>query len=481
MHLYVAQTAVCARRCVLAHTARGGWLMDHDSEHSSHDEHGGVHLPDPSVWPLVCGFAALLLGIGLVWWSRDRENNLVGPVAGAGAIAAIIAGAGWAYEDGKMRRKAEQGEEKASTRFTQVVTFAIADGMAETARSANGVLTALNHSDGAVRNLSGFQDLRLTVAPGDTGPLQVIAQTTWANRDGLDIYEESRATLLDVINTHNEEIVPGSVQAFDMEVVRDTKDTSFRYGLGPTAALLGAVLIGGVMVGAGLSIFQDDAAAVVVDGGGGGAPAGDPAKPTLVATDNKFSPTTLTVPANAAITIDFQNKGKVKHNVHVVTAEGGTTLAPGSEGAIIDGGTSVAVSFQSPGAGTYFYFCELHPTEMKGTFVVDASLVAGGGGGGATAGGPIAVTATDNKFDKKTLTAAANSEVVVSFKNSGKVKHNIHFLTAKGGQTLADGAEGAIIDGGVTEEVKFTAPAAGKYFYQCDLHPTEMTGELTVQ
>jgi len=34
--------------------------------------------------------------------------------------------------------------------------------------------------------------------------------------------------MLDLMATHPDEVVPGSVQVFDMEVVRDTKDVSFR-------------------------------------------------------------------------------------------------------------------------------------------------------------------------------------------------------------------------------------------------------------
>lgn len=352
--------------------------MDHSSEHGSHDEHGGIHLPDPSVWPLVCGFAALIFGIALVWWSRDRENDFVGPLLGAGAIATIIAGAGWSYEDGKMRRKAQESEQKSSPlpRATQVITFTLAEGMVQQARSASGVLTALNKSDGVVRNLAGFQDLRLTVAPGDEGPLQVMAETTWENRGGLDVYEESRSTLIDIINEHNDEIVPGSLQAFDMEVVRDTKDTTFRYGLGPTAALLGAVLVGGVFVGAGLSLFSDDVA-TAVDGGGETPAPTNPLNPELVATDNKFAPTTLTVPQQVEITVKLTNRGRTKHNVHFYDREGGSTLADGAEGEIIDGGgTTTNVVFTTPAAGNYFFMCDLHPTEMKGTLVVDANLSA---------------------------------------------------------------------------------------------------------
>lgn len=44
--------------------------MDHqDNAHGEHGEHGAVHLPDPSIWPLVAGVAALVLGAALVYFS----------------------------------------------------------------------------------------------------------------------------------------------------------------------------------------------------------------------------------------------------------------------------------------------------------------------------------------------------------------------------------------------------------------------------
>ncbi len=90
------------------------------------------------------------------------------------------------------------------------------------------------------------------------------------------------------------------------------------------------------------------------------------------------------------------------------------------------------------------------------------------------------MVATDNKFDKTSLTATAGKELSVAFSNKGKAKHNLHFLDKKDGKTLAAGAEGKIIDGGQSETIAFTPAAAGKFYFQCDLHPDQMSGELTV-
>lgn len=341
--------------------------MDHGTD--QHGEHAEIHLPDPSVWPLVVGLAALLMGIALVWWSRDSESDVAGPILGAAAVVTLFAAAGWAYEDGRMRKKADEGSHpNKPARYTQVITFTIADGQADAARAAGGVLAALDNTD-AVRDLAGFVDLRLTVSPSATGPLQAIAETTWSDREGLDSYGESRQTILDIINAHANQVVAGSVQAFDMEVIRDTKEQAMKMSTKAVVGLVTAFVIGGFMVGAGLTIFQHKGEAVAA------APTAevpvDPnAPPTLVATDNKFDKSSLAATANSPFSLNFQNKGKIKHNVHFLTAKGGQTLADGAEGNIIDGGTSEVVTFTTPGAGTYYYQCDLHPDTMTGTFNV---------------------------------------------------------------------------------------------------------------
>jgi plastocyanin len=126
---------------------------------------------------------------------------------------------------------------------------------------------------------------------------------------------------------------------------------------------------------------------------------------------------------------------------------------------------------------------------LLGGFMFGAGLSLFQDDGGSGAGGeatvapveqPFRVTATDNKFDKRVITAGPNAEITITLTNRGAAKHNIHFTDKKGGATLADGAQGAIIDGGTETTVTFTTPAAGEYYFLCDLHPDEMNGTFTV-
>ena len=458
-------------------------MDQHNSSHGGHGEGHDAPLPAASIWPFVLGIAAIAVGLGLVWLSKDNNNDIAGPLLGAACLLALIAVVGWAVEARKQSRSAEEGlaEKPRDVRFTQVVTFAIAEGRIITSRLQGGILDALDRTDNALRDLPGFQDLRIIASPAAAGPSQALVETTWASREGLALYDETRRTLLDILAAHPDDVVPGSVQVFDMEVVRDTKPVGFGIRSGSALALLGSLLVFGFIFGAGLNLFDSDSAA------GGEAPAnGGAAAATnvIIATDNKFDKATLEAPPATKISYELKNAGKVKHNIHFMDKVGGKTLADGAEGKIIDGGATDTVTFTTPAAGNYFFQCDLHPDTMKGAFVVKegaavpgAAAPAAAGGAGAAAG--LTVVGTDNKFDKTKLEAAAG-DVTITFKNAGKVKHNLHVFDKKGGNTLADGAEGKIIDGGQTDTLKFKA-SAGSYFLQCDLHPDTMTGALTVK
>ena len=49
--------------------------------------------------------------------------------------------------------------------------------------------------------------------------------------------------MLDMLAQGSEQVATGSVQVFDMEVVRDTKDTSFNFGTGALVGTFGALIV----------------------------------------------------------------------------------------------------------------------------------------------------------------------------------------------------------------------------------------------
>ncbi len=84
-------------------------------------------------------------------------------------------------------------------------------------------------------------------------------------------------------------------------------------------------------------------------------------------------------------------------------------------------------------------------------------------------------------FDVTTLTGVAGKELTVTFDNQDAgTPHNIDFY--KGADATAPSvAKTEIGTGPVTQTLKIGPLDAGSYYFQCDVHPTTMSGTLTVQ
>ena len=96
----------------------------------------------------------------------------------------------------------------------------------------------------------------------------------------------------------------------------------------------------------------------------------------------------------------------------------------------------------------------------------------------------LSVTTTaDNPlgFDAKTLSVAPRDQVTVTYTNDSPIQHNWHVYNGADA-TAPSIAETPIKSGpGDVETVSFTAPSEpGSYWFQCDVHPTFMTGHLEV-
>jgi plastocyanin len=90
----------------------------------------------------------------------------------------------------------------------------------------------------------------------------------------------------------------------------------------------------------------------------------------LVAKNIAFDKSTITVPAGAQVTINFDNQDSgIPHNFALYTDSSAKTSI--FVGEIITGPKTTTYTFTAPTTpGNYFFRCDVHPTQMKGTFVV---------------------------------------------------------------------------------------------------------------
>ena len=116
-------------------------------------------------------------------------------------------------------------------------------------------------------------------------------------------------------------------------------------------------------------------------------------------------------------------------------------------------------------------------TATTAATVTTAATTAAAGNQTAT----VDLTAENIKFDKSTITVPAGATVTVNFNNKDSgVPHNFAVYTdSSASQNIF---KGDTVTGPATTTYTFTAPSTpGTYFFRCDVHPQQMTGDFVVQ
>lgn len=236
----------------------------------------------------------------------------------------------------------------------------------------------------------------------------------------------------------------------------------------------------GAMLGvtAGVAMLAGGVALAVVGGneeeGGGGE------KPvvTLAAANIAFEPTSLTVPAGEAFTLQFHNQdANTQHNVQIFDDPkfAGTPLF---SGALVTGVRQTDYEVDPLEAGAYFFHCEVHPT-MTGKM---QAVPSGGGGGGTGPSGPgggggVTVVAQSLAFDTATIELEPVPTTITFENRDAGVQHNIAIY---GDSSLADELfNGELITGPATAEYAIPALPPGEHYFQCNVHPN-MSGTVVV-
>ena len=120
--------------------------------------------------------------------------------------------------------------------------------------------------------------------------------------------------------------------------------------------------------------------------------------------------------------------------------------------------------------------------------IVLAQIGFGGGAEHATeetagqkAGGGVStsLSAAGVAFDVKELTFTADEPAALAFANEDAVPHNLAIY--EDDSVTKDLFVGAEVAGGSSTEYEIPPLDKGEFFFRCDLHPTSMTGTVTVE
>jgi plastocyanin len=95
----------------------------------------------------------------------------------------------------------------------------------------------------------------------------------------------------------------------------------------------------------------------------------------------------------------------------------------------------------------------------------------------AEPGEAVAIAAQGLAFDTQELSLPSGAPSVIAFDNQDAAPHNVSIYTEQGGDALF---QGEVITG--PDQIDYEVPPQepGEYFFQCDVHPTTMTGTVTV-
>ena len=140
--------------------------------------------------------------------------------------------------------------------------------------------------------------------------------------------------------------------------------TSIRFSLRRGALLSLTLALGLVLAACSGTTDGSDGS----DNSGGGTIAVVDGIAELSADNLEFDAGTITAPAGQPFTVAFTNLDSMPHNFSVYVEEGGDLIA---EGEIINGGETDEIEVDGLSAGEYFFVCDLHSGEMKGTLVVE--------------------------------------------------------------------------------------------------------------
>jgi plastocyanin len=89
---------------------------------------------------------------------------------------------------------------------------------------------------------------------------------------------------------------------------------------------------------------------------------------TIIGRDNTFDKREITIQANSSVGLTFQNQGSAIHNWEVIGQKDKDGQTIKTE--LLTGGKSETIVFTIDKTGTFDYYCQVHPVEMRGKLIV---------------------------------------------------------------------------------------------------------------
>jgi plastocyanin len=90
----------------------------------------------------------------------------------------------------------------------------------------------------------------------------------------------------------------------------------------------------------------------------------------LIARNVAFDKSSITVPAGARVTMNFDNQESIPHNFALYDSPQAQNAI--FVGEVITGPRTIVYTFDAPTEpGTYFFRCDIHPRTMTGQFIVE--------------------------------------------------------------------------------------------------------------
>ena len=121
-----------------------------------------------------------------------------------------------------------------------------------------------------------------------------------------------------------------------------------------------------------------------------------------------------------------------------------------------------------------------NPTAAATKASAAASSTPGSSTPGSTAAKKqLTITAKDFSFRADDISVSKGDKIDITFKNDGQATHPLTFFSDDAYTQPIAGADTASVSGGATKSLTVTADKG--LYYRCNIHPTQMQGEIEIK